>query len=158
VSCAVRKTLFDELHASKARIQKYELRCVGLDAAAIDGAADETLSPSQEDTLFSDHLITIAGRSITITSHDMLMMVVSVVTGLLFWTTLYFSRKRIVVLKRSSGTDQVAFELSRIAEALERIANRPADDAIAAASRRQQQIQPPPQRESKGIAYSMLGR
>lgn len=43
-------------------------------------------------------------------SHDMLMMFVSVVTGLLFWTALYFSRKRIVVLKRSSGTDQVTFE------------------------------------------------
>jgi hypothetical protein len=108
--------------------------------------------------LFSDHVITIAGRSITITSHDMLMMLVSVVTGLLFWTALYFSRKRIVVLKRSTGPDQVTFELSRIADALERIANRPAEAAIAAASRRQQQIQPPPQRESKGIAYSMFGR
>jgi len=108
--------------------------------------------------LFSDHLITIAGRSITITSHDMLMMLVSVVTGLLFWTALYFSRKRIVVLKRSTGTDQVTFELSRIADALERIANRPADDAIAAASRSQQQIQPSPRRESKGFAYSMFGR
>lgn len=108
--------------------------------------------------MFSDHLITIAERSITITSHDMLMMLVSVVTGLLFWTALYFSRKRIVVLKRSTGTDQVTFELSRIADALERIANRPADDAIAAASRRQQQIQPSPRRESKGFAYSMFGR
>jgi hypothetical protein len=120
--------------------------------------ADETLSPSQEATLFSDHLITIAGRSITITSHDMLMTLVSVVTGLLFWAALYFSRKRIVVLKRSTGTDQVTFQLSRIADALERIANRPADDAIAAASRRQQQIQPPLQRDSKGVAYSMFGR
>jgi hypothetical protein len=88
----------------------------------------------------------------------MLMMCVSVVTGLLFWTALYFSRKRVVVLKRSSGTDQVTLELSRIADALERIANRPADEAIAPASRRQQQIRPPAQRESKGIAYSMFGR
>ena len=118
----------------------------------------QILSSKWEETLFSDHLITIAGRSITITSHDMLMMFVSVVTGLLFWTALYFSRKRVVVLKRSSGTDQVTLELSRIADALERIANRPADDAIAAASRRQQQIQPPPQRESRGVAYSMFGR
>jgi hypothetical protein len=118
----------------------------------------QTLSASQEETLFSDHLITIAGKSITITSHDMLMMLVSVVTGLLFWTALYFSRKRIVVLKRSSGTDQVTFELSRIADALERIANRPGDDAIAAASRSQQQMQPPPQPESKRAAYSMFGR
>jgi len=107
--------------------------------------------------LFSDHLITIAGRSITITSHDMLMMFVSVVTGLLFWTAFYFSRKRVIVLKRSGGTDQVTFEFSHIADALERIANRPADAAIAAASQRQEQLQPPPQRESKLVAYSMFG-
>jgi hypothetical protein len=121
-------------------------------------SSKQILNSKREETLFSDHLITIAGRNITITSHDMLMMLVSMVTGLLFWTALYFSRKRIVVLKRSSGTDQVTFELSRIADALERIANRPADDAIAAASRRQQQIQPPPQRESRGVPYSISGR
>jgi hypothetical protein len=114
--------------------------------------------PSGEETLFSDHLITIAGRNITFTSHDMLMMFVSVVTGLVLWMALYFSRKRVVVLKRSSGTEQVTFELFRIADALERIANRPADGAMAAASRRQQQIQPPPQREFKGVAYSMFER
>jgi hypothetical protein len=108
--------------------------------------------------LFSDHLIIIAGRSITITSHDSLMIFISLVTSLLFWTALYFSRKRIVVLKRSAGTEQLTFELSRIADALERIANRPADDAIAAASRRQQQSQQPQPRDSKGSAYSMLGR
>jgi hypothetical protein len=108
--------------------------------------------------VFSDHLITIAGKSIIITSHDLIMMLVSVVTGLLFWTALYFSRKRVVVLKRSTGTDQVTFELMRIADALERIANRPADEAIAAASRQLQQTQPPPQRNSKGVSYSMFGR
>ncbi len=112
----------------------------------------------REENLFSDHVITLAGRSITITSHDAFMAGVSVVIGLLFWAALYFSRKRIVVLKRSNGTDQVALELSRIADALERIANRPADRAIAAATRRQFQSQPPPQRESQGIAYSMFGR
>jgi len=108
--------------------------------------------------LFSDHVITIAGRSITITSHDAFMAGISVVIGLLFWAALYFSRKRIVVLKRSNGTDQVTFELSRIADALERIANRPADRAIAAATRRQLEAQPPAQRESPGRAYSMFGR
>jgi hypothetical protein len=108
--------------------------------------------------LISDHVITIAGRSITITSHDILMAGVSLVIGLLFWTALYFSRKRIVVLRRSSGTDQVTFELSRIADALERIANRPADRAIAAATRRQLQMQTPPPRDSKSMAYSIFRR
>jgi hypothetical protein len=110
--------------------------------------------------LFLDHVITIAGRSLTITSHDAFMMGVSAVIGLVSWAALYFSRKQIVVLKRSNGTDQVAFELARIADALERIANRPVDRAIASAARRQVQAQspPPPQRESQGVAYSMFGR
>lgn len=108
--------------------------------------------------MFSDHLITIAGKSFTITSHDVFMTVASLVIGLVFWMALYFSRKRIVVLKRSGGTEQIAFELSRIADALERIANRSADREIAAATRRQQQMRPSLQRESQGIAYSMFGR
>jgi hypothetical protein len=83
---------------------------------------------------------------------------VSLAIGLVFWAALYFSRKRVVVLKRSSGTDQVTLELSRIADALERIANRPADRVIAAATRRQQQMQPSPQREPQRIACSMFGR
>ena len=110
--------------------------------------------------MFLDHVITIAGRSLTITSHDAFMTGVSVVIGLVSWAAFYFSRKQIVALKRSNGTDQLAFELARIAEALERIANRPADRAIAWAARRQVQVQPPPlpQRESQGVAYSMFGR
>ena len=109
--------------------------------------------------MFSDHVISIAGRSITITSHDIFMTCVSLVIGLVFWIALYFSRKRIVVLKRSSGIDQLTFELSRIADALDRIANRPAERAIAAATRRQLQAPSPPQRDSQGIAYSsMFGR
>jgi hypothetical protein len=120
-------------------------------------ADKKTISAAEEEILFSDHVITFAGRSITITSHDVLMAAVSLVIGLLFWTALYFRRKRIVILKRSSGTDQVAFELSRIADALERIANHPADRAIAAATRRQQHVQTVPARESQGISHRMFG-
>ena len=107
--------------------------------------------------MFSDHVITIAGRSMTITIHDMFTAGVFVVLGLSFLAAAYFNRQRIVLLKRSNGTDQVAFELARIADALERIANHPADRVIAAASRRQL-AEPSPQRESKGITYSMFGR
>lgn len=90
----------------------------------------------------------------------MLVALGAFVFGVLFLTTLYFSRRRVVVLKRSSGTDQVAFELSRITDAVERIANRPAERAIAAATRRQLQEQAAaaPHRESEGVAYSMFGR
>jgi hypothetical protein len=122
------------------------------------GTGRRAINANREEGLFLDHIITIAGRSLTITSHDAFMTGVSVVIGLVSWAALYFSRKQIVVMKRSSGTDQVAFELARIADALERIANRPADRAIAAAARRQFQAQRPPQRESQGVAYSMFGR
>ena len=110
--------------------------------------------------MLSDHVISIAGRSITITSHDIFMAGVSLVIGLGFCIILYFNRKRTVVLKRSSAIDQLTFELSRIADALDRIANRPAERAIAAASRRQipQTQPPPPARESQGVSYSMFGR
>ena len=118
----------------------------------------QTVSPSWEDNLFTDYIITIAGRNITITSHDIFMTVVSLVTGLIFWAALYFSRKRIVVLKRSSETDQVTFELSRIADALARLADLSADRTIAAATPRECEMQPFRQRESQGMAHSVFGR
>lgn len=94
-----------------------------------------------------------------LTGHDLVMVSFSLISGLIFWLALYFSRKRIVVLKRSSSIDQLIFEVSRVADALERLANRPTDRAIASAMRRQQQPSLPPlQRESKGVLYSMFGR
>ena len=115
--------------------------------------------------MLSDHVISIAGHSITITSHDLFLTGISILTGLFFWTILYFSRKRVVVLKRSASTDQIVFELSRIGNALDRIANQPAERAIAAAVRRQEQKQvqasqatPPGQSEPKRVSYSMFGR
>jgi hypothetical protein len=108
--------------------------------------------------LLSDYVITLAGKSITITSHDIIMTAVSIAVGLVFWTALYFSRKRIVVLKGSQSTDQLTYELSRIADALDRIANRPADNLLAEATRIQQQTQPSAQREPRGMSYSMFGR
>jgi len=107
--------------------------------------------------MFLDHAITLAGRTITITAHDLLMTGISIVAGLVCWTALYFSRKWIVVVKRSSAVDQLTYELSRIADALERVAKRPADRASPAPTR-QQQLQPPAERESNGVAFSMFGR
>jgi len=108
--------------------------------------------------MFSDFVVTIAGRSFTVTSHDIFMTIVSLVISVVFWAALYFSRKRVVLLKKSSGTDQVSFELTRIADALERIANRPVDRAIAAAMRRQNQMPPLPRRDSKGSTHLTFGR
>ena len=64
----------------------------------------------------------------------------------------------IVVLKQSGATDQITWELSRIADALERIANRPADDATGGGTWHQHQWESPLQRESQRVAYSMFGR
>src|SRR5712692_1554347 len=107
--------------------------------------------------MLSDRITSFFSRYITITRHDIFLVAVAILVCLAFWSALYFSRKRVVVLRRSSGTDQLTFELSRIADALERIASQPADRVIAA-TRRQHQTQLTPQRESQGIAYSMFGR
>ncbi|HYL61483.1 MAG TPA: hypothetical protein VE077_02600 [Candidatus Methylomirabilis sp.] len=112
--------------------------------------------------MLSDRTFSFAGRSFTVTSHELLWIGGAILVCLLLWSAIYFSRRRVVLLRRSSGTDQIAFELSRIADALERIANQPADRAIAAAARRQQpQPQAPPVSQpsrSASAAYSIFRR
>jgi biopolymer transport protein ExbB/TolQ len=111
--------------------------------------------------MFSDYVITIAGRSVTITSHDLMLISGSLLINLVFWAAVYFSsRKQTVVLKRSTATEQVTRELSRVAEALERIANGPADRAIATAWRQQQEENEvlAGRREPLSSRYSLLGR
>jgi hypothetical protein len=93
-------------------------------------------SPSREEKLLSDHIISILGRTITITSQEELLAIVAIAVLATVWAVQLFRRKRTVVVQRSAVSDQMLYELSRIADALERIANRPADEAIAAASRR----------------------
>ncbi len=87
--------------------------------------------------MLSDRIISFFSRFITITKHDIFLIAVGILVCLAFWGALYFSRKRVVVLRRSSGTDQITVELSRIADALERIASQPADRVIAAVRRQQ---------------------
>jgi hypothetical protein len=105
--------------------------------------------------MLSDRTISFAGRSITITSHELLLIGGAILVCLLLWGAFYYNRKRVVILRRSSGTDQITFELSRIADALERIAAQPADKVIEAAA--QQQSEPLSER-SKNAAYSIFRR
>jgi len=107
--------------------------------------------------MLSDRTISFAGRSITITNHELLVIGGAILVCLLLWSALYLSRKRIVILRRSSGTDQISFELSRIADALERVANQPADRAIEAAAQPQQQSEPLSEK-SRNAAYSIFRR
>jgi hypothetical protein len=103
--------------------------------------------------LLSDHVFSFFGRTITITSHEELLAIIFMVVVATAWAVQQFRRRRSIVLQRSVVSDQVVYELSRIADALDRIANRPADQAIAAASSRQTE-------ESTGgrIPLSMFGR
>jgi hypothetical protein len=108
--------------------------------------------------MLSDRTISFAGRSITYTNQELLLIGGAILVCLLLWSAFYFSRKHVVILRRSSGTDQITFELSRIADALERIANQPADRAIRAVARSQQQQSQPAPQGSKSAAYSMFRR
>ena len=103
--------------------------------------------------MLSDHVFSFFGRTITITSHEELLAIIVMVVVATAWAVQQFRRRRSIVLQRSVVSDQVVYELSRIADALDRIANRPADQAIAAASTKQTE-------ESTGgrIPLSMFGR
>jgi len=113
--------------------------------------------------MLSDRIISFASRFIDITRHDLLVFGFAIFLCLVFWSAIYFSRKRVVVLRRSSGTDQLTFELSRIADAIERIAAQPADRVIAAARRQQRSSAsapptPPAARDSRINPYSIFRR
>ncbi len=103
--------------------------------------------------MLSDHVFSFFGRTLTITSNEQLIAVAVVLIAVTAWAVQQFRRRRTVVLQRSAVSDQVVSELSRIADALERIANRPADQVIAAASSKQTE-------DSTGgrIPLSMFGR
>ncbi len=107
--------------------------------------------PSREEDLLSDHVFHLFGRSVTITGREQFLAVVILVIAATAWAVQQFRRRRAVVVQRSAVSDQVVYELSRIADALERIANRPADQYITAASDRQAE-------EPGRISLSMFGR
>src|SRR5713226_3918571 len=110
-------------------------------------------NPSREEQLLSDHVFHFFSRTITITGNEQFVAILVLVVAATAWAVQQFRRRRSVVVQRSAVSDQVVNELSRIADALERIANRPADQVIAAASNRQTE-------ESTGgrIPLSMFGR
>jgi hypothetical protein len=100
--------------------------------------------------LLSDHVISLFGRTITITNHEQLLAILVLAIAVTAWAVQQLRRRRSVVVQRSAVSDQMLYELSRIADALERIANHPADQVIAAANRRAEQ--------SRGNPLSIFGR
>ena len=100
--------------------------------------------------MLSDHIFSFFGRTFTITRYEQLVASAILCIIVTAWAVLQFRRKRVIVVQRSNVSDQVLFELSRIADALDRIANRPADEIIAAASEKDD--------EPRAIPYSIFGR
>jgi hypothetical protein len=111
-------------------------------------------SPSREEHLLSDHVYHFFGRTITITGREEFLTILVLVVAATAWAVQQFRRKRAVVLQRSIVSDQLVYELSRIADALDRISNRPLDPFIAAPTREKERD------ESTGgrIPLSMFGR
>jgi hypothetical protein len=109
-------------------------------------------SPSREENLLSDHVFHFFGRTITITGREEFLAIMVLVVAATAWAVQQFRRRRAVVLQRSTVSDQLVYELTRIADALDRISNRPVDPYIAAPSRERD--------ESTGgrIPLSMFGR
>lgn len=102
--------------------------------------------------MLSDHVFHFFGRTITLTGNEQFVAIVVLAIVATAWAIQQFRRRRVVVLHRSATTDQLVYELSRIADALDRIANRPVDQMIATASNRQ------PEESTGRIPYSMFGR
>ena len=100
--------------------------------------------------MLSDHVFSFFGRTITITSQEQLLAILALAVIATAWAVQLFRRRRAVVVQRSAVSDQLVYELSRIADALERIANHPADQVIATANRRVE--------ESRGNSLSIFGR
>ena len=110
-------------------------------------------SPSREEHLLSDHVFHFFGRTITITGREEFLAILVLVVAATAWAVQQFRRRRAVVLQRSAVSDQIVYELSRIADALDRISNRPVDQLISAASSRQ-----PDESTGGRIPLSMFGR
>jgi hypothetical protein len=103
--------------------------------------------------MLSDTVISVGGHTLNVSSVGLLVAGVSLLALAAFLLAL--SRGRRVVVQRSATTDDLAIQLARIAEALERIANRPADRLIAEAWRGEEQAAAPKVGEQ---AHSILGR
>ncbi len=71
--------------------------------------------------------------------------------GPLLSDLLLFRRRRAVVLQRSAVIDQMVYELSRIADALDRLAIRPLEHTISTVNGFKEE-------EPRSMPFSMFGR
>jgi hypothetical protein len=107
--------------------------------------------PSREENLLSDYALHLFGRTITITGQEQFLAVVFILVAAATWAVLQFRRRRAIVLQRSVVSDQVVYELSRIADALDRLASRPIENTIPTVSGFKEE-------EPRTMPFSMFGR
>jgi hypothetical protein len=81
--------------------------------------------------VLSDYPFHLFGRTITITGHEQFLALVFLAVAATTWVILQSRRRRIVALQRSAVSDQMVYELSRIADALDRLASRPMDQTMS---------------------------
>jgi hypothetical protein len=98
--------------------------------------------------VLSDYPLHLFGRTINITGQEQFLAVVFVIVAVATWGVLQFRRRRAVVVQRSAVSDQVVYELSRIADALDRLANRSID--ISSTTFKEE--------EPRTMPFSMFGR
>ena len=80
--------------------------------------------------MLSDYPFHLFGRTINITGQEQFLAFVFILVAAGTWGILQFRRRRAVVLQRSAVTDQMVYELSRIADALDRLATRPMEQTF----------------------------
>ena len=112
--------------------------------------------PSREDEVLSDYPFHFFGRTITITGHEQFLALLFLVVVAMTWGVLQLRRRRVVVLQRSAVSDQLVYELSRIADALDRLSNGSLDQSM-------QQTIPAAtsgfkEEEPRSMPFSMFGR
>jgi hypothetical protein len=90
--------------------------------------------------LLSDHVFSFFGRTLTNPKQEELLAIIVLAVLAAAWAVQLFRRRRSVIVQRSAVSDQVVCELSRIADALDRIANRQADPVNAAANKRAEEL------------------
>jgi hypothetical protein len=100
--------------------------------------------------MLSGTAVNVAGYAIEITFHDAVVIGLAILISLAFWAVLHFSRRRVIHIDHSEATNQIMLELSRIAVALQDIANRPADQVIAATNYREREPERVPEPERQG--------
>jgi hypothetical protein len=113
-------------------------------------ASNKQARPSREEKLLSDHVLHFFGRTVTLTINEQILAIVFLAVAATTWGVLQFRRRRSIVLQRSVVSDQVVYELSRIADALDRLATRPLDQTIPPSNFKEE--------TSRTMPFSMFGR